>query len=75
MPLSLTIFAINDCYFKIKLIVLTSNIAKSDFHLLSNISGTHILSNDDVIHAVKEFLNGQEKNLFKSGIEVLQADW
>ena len=39
------------------------------------ISSTHCGSDDDVIHAVEDFLNGQEKDFFKSGIEALQYHW
>ena len=49
------------------------DLAPSDFHLFPKlktaISGTHIHSNNHVIHAVDDFLNGQEKDSFKSGIE------
>ena len=34
-----------------------------------------ILSDDDVIHAVEDFLDSQEKDFFKSGIEVFQLCW
>ena len=49
------------------------DLAPSNFHLFPKlktaISGTHFQSDDDVIHAVDDFLNGQEKDFFKSGIE------
>ena len=51
----------------------------SDFHLFPKLrtamSGTHFQSDNDVIHAVEDFLNGQEKDFFKSGIEVLKHRW
>ena len=39
------------------------------------ISGTHFQSDDDVIHAVDDCLNGQEKDFFKSGIEAFKHHW
>ena len=54
-------------------------LAPSDFHLFPKlktaISSTHFRSDDDVIHAVDDFLNGQEKDFFKSGIEALKQRW
>ena len=43
----------------------------SDFHQKS-ISGTHCGSDDDVIHAVEDCVNGPEKDFCKSGIEALK---
>ena len=55
------------------------DLAPSDFHLFPKlktaISGAHFQSDDDVIHAVGDFLNGQEKDFFKSGIEALKHRW
>ena len=55
------------------------DLAPSDFRLFPKlktaISGTHFQSDDDVIHAVDDFLNGQEKDFFKSGIEALKHRW
>ena len=55
------------------------DLAPSDFHLFPKlktaISSTHFQSNDDVIHEVDDFLNGQEKDFFKSGIEALKHCW
>ena len=55
------------------------DLAPSVFHLFPKlktaISGTHFQSDDDVIHAVDDFLNGQEKDFFKSGIGALKHRW
>ena len=66
--------AIHDCGFKlIEHPFFSPYLAPSDFHLFPKlktaISGTHFQSDDDVIHAVDDFLNGPEKDFFKSGIE------
>ena len=39
------------------------------------ISGTQFQSDDDIIHAVEDFLESQEKDFFKSGSEALQHHW
>ena len=53
--------------------------APSGFHLFSKlkkvISGTNFQSDDDVIHAVEVFLDSQDKNFFKGGIEAIQHRW
>ena len=72
--------AIHDCGFKlIEHPPYSPDLAPSDFHLFpklkTSISGTHFQSDDDVIHAVDDFLNGQEKDFFKSGIECLKHRW
>ena len=72
--------AIHDCGFKlIEHPPYSPDLAPSDFHLFPKlktaISGTHFQSDDDVIHAVDDFLNGQEKDFFKSGIEALKHCW
>ena len=72
--------AVHDCGFKlIKHPPYSPDLAPSDFHLFPKlktaISGTHFQSDDDVIHAVDDFLNGQEKDFFKSGIEALKHGW
>ena len=72
--------AIHDCGLKlIEHPPYSPDLAPSDFHLFPKlktaISGTHFQSDDDVIHAVDDFLNGQEKNFFKSGIEALKHRW
>ena len=69
--------AIHDCGFKlIEHPPYAPDLAPLDFHLFPKlktaISGTHFQSDDDVIHAVDDFLNGQEKDFFKSGIEALK---
>ena len=55
------------------------DLAPSDFHLFPKLktanSGTHFQSDDDIIHAVDDSLNGQEKDFFKSGIEALKHRW
>ena len=70
--------AIHDCGFKLIEHPLHSpDLAPSDFHLFPKlktaISGTHFQSDDDVIHAIDDILNGQEKDFFKSGIEALNT--
>ena len=72
--------AIHDCGFKlIEHPPYSPDLAPSEFHLFPKlkiaISGTHFQSNDDVINAVDDFLNGQEKNFFKSGTEALKHRW
>ena len=72
--------AIHDCGFKlIEHPPYSPDLAPSDFHLFPKlktaISGTQFQSDDDVIHAVDEFLNGQEKDFFKSGTEALKHLW
>ena len=72
--------AIHDCCFKlIEHPPYSPDMAPSDFHLFPKlktaISATHFQSDDDVIHAVDDFLNGQEKDFFKSGIEALKHRW
>ena len=72
--------AIHDCGFKlIEHPPYSPDLAPSDFHLFPKlktaISGTHFQSDDDVIHAVDDFLNGQEKDFFKSGTEALKHRW
>ena len=69
--------AIHDCGFKlIEHPPYSPDLAPSDFHLFPKlktaISSTHFQSDDDVIHAVDDFLNSQEKDFFKSGIEALK---
>ena len=59
--------AIYDCGYKlIEHPPYSPDLAPSDFHLFPKlktaISGTHFQSYDDVIHAVDDFLNGQEKD-------------
>ena len=55
------------------------DLAPSVFHLFPKlktvISDTHFQSDDDVIHAVDDFLNGQEKDFFKSGTGALKHRW
>ena len=72
--------AIHDCGFKlIEHPPYSTDMALSDFHLFPKlktaISGTHFQSDDDVIHAVDNFLNGQEKDFFKNGTEALKHRW
>ena len=72
--------AIHDCGFKlIEHPPYSPDLAPSDCHLFPKlktaISGTHFQSDDDVIHAVDDFLDGQEKDFFKSGIEALKHRW
>ena len=72
--------AIHDCGFKlIDHPPNSPDLAPSDFHLFPKlktaISGTHFQSDDDVIHALDDFLNSQEKDFFKSGIEALKHRW
>ena len=72
--------AIHDCGFKlIEHPPYSPTLAPSDFHLFPKlktaISGTHLQSDDNVIHAEDDFLNGQEKDFFKSGIEALKHRW
>ena len=54
-------------------------LAHSDFYLFPELikamSGTHFQSYYDIIHAVEGFLDSQEKDLNKSGIEVLLHHW
>ena len=69
--------AIHDCGFKlIEHPPYSADLAPSDFHLFPKlklaISGTHF---HDVIHAVDDFLNGQEKDFFKSGNGALKHRW
>ena len=68
--------AIHDCGFKL---IEHPHYSPSDFHLFPKlkaaIPGIHFQSGDDVIHAVDDFLNGQEKDFFKSGIEALKHSW
>ena len=71
---------IYDCGFKlIEHPPYSPDLAPSDFHLFPKlktaISGSHFQSDDDVIHAVDDFLNGQEKDFFKSGTETLKHCW
>ena len=77
---AIALAAIHDCGFKLfEHPPYSSDLAPSDFHLFPNlktaISGTHFQSDDDVIRAVDNFLNGQEKDFFKSGIEALKHRW
>ena len=55
------------------------DLAPSGFHLLPKLekatSGTSFQSDDDVIHAVEDYLESQEKAFFKSSIEALQHHW
>ena len=72
--------AIHDCGFKlIEHPPYSPDLAPSDFHLFPKlktaISGTHFQSDDDVIQAVDDFLNYQEKYFFKCGIEALKHRW
>ena len=74
--------AINDCGFKlIENLPYSPDLAPSDFHLFPKmktaISSTYFQSDNDVIHvhAVDHFLNGQEKDFFKSGIEAVKNRW
>ena len=72
--------AIHDCGFKlIEHPPYSPDLAPSDFHLFPKlktaISGTHFQSDDDIIHVLDDFLNGQEKDFFKSGIEALKHRW
>ena len=72
--------AISDCGFElIQCPLFLPVLAPSDFHLFPKlkkaISGTHFLSDDHVIHAVEDFLDSQEKDFFKNGIEALQHRW
>ena len=72
--------AINDCGFElVEHPPYSPDLAPSDFHLFPQlkrvIAGTHFQSNDDVIHAVEAFLNDQEKEFYKSGIEALKHRW
>ena len=72
--------AIHDCGFLlIEHPPYSPDLAPSDFHLFPKlktaISDTHFQSDDDVIHAVDDFLNGQGKDFFKSGIEALKHHW
>ena len=50
------------------------DLATSDFKSIFEIEkknpGTHFWTDDNIIHAVGNFLNGQEKKFFKSGIGV-----
>ena len=76
----IAVAAIHDCGFKlIEHPPYSPDLAPSDFHLFPKlktaISGTHFQSDDDVIHAVDDFLNVQEKDFFKSGIEALKHRW
>ena len=43
--------------------------------LKKNISCIHFQSDDDVIHVVEDFLDSQEKDFIRSGIESLQHRW
>ena len=61
--------AIDDCGFEfIQHPPFLPDLAPSDFHLLVKlekaISGTHFQSDDDVIHAVEDSLDSQEKDFF-----------
>ena len=72
--------AIHDCGFKlVEHPPYSPDLAPPDFHLFPKlktaISGTHFQSDDDVIHAIDDFLHGQEKDFFKSGIEALKHRW
>ena len=72
--------AIHDCGFNlIEHPPYSPDLAPSDFHLFPKlkaaISGTHFQSDDDVILAVDGFLNSQDKEFFKSGIEALKHRW
>ena len=72
--------ATHDCGFKlIEHPPYSPDLAPSDFHLFpklkTEISGTHFQSDDDFIHALDDFLNGQEKDFFQSGIEALKHRW
>ena len=69
--------AIHNCGFKlIGHPPYSPDLAQSDFNLFPKlktaISGTHFQSDDDIIHATDDFLNGQEKDFFKSGTEALK---
>ena len=69
--------AIHDCGFKLnEHPPYSPDLAPSDLDLFlklkTAISGTHFQSDDDVIHAVDDFLNGQEKDFFKRGIEAFK---
>ena len=72
--------AINDCGFElVQHPPYSPDLAPSDFHLFPKlkkaISGSHFQSDDDVILAVEDFLEGQDKDFFKSRIEALQHRW
>ena len=75
--------AIYDCCFElIQHLPYSPDLAPSDFRLFPKlkmaISGIHFQSDDGVIHvidAVKDFLNSQEKDFFKIGIEALHHHW
>ena len=70
--------AIHNCGFKlIEHPPYSLDLAPSDFHLFPKlktaISGTHFQSNDDVIHAADDFLNGQEKDFLKVALRLLNT--
>ena len=72
--------AIHDCGLKlIEHPPYSPDLAPSDLHLFPKLktatSGTHFQPDDDVIHAVDDFLNGQEKDFFKSDIDALKHRW
>ena len=75
----IAIAAIHNCGFKLIEHPHSPDLAPSDFHLFPKlktaISGTHFQSDDDVIHAVDDLLNSQEKDFFKSGTEALKHRW
>uniref|UniRef100_A0A3Q1F3Z6 Tc1-like transposase DDE domain-containing protein n=1 Tax=Acanthochromis polyacanthus TaxID=80966 RepID=A0A3Q1F3Z6_9TELE len=55
------------------------DLAPSDFHLFPNmkrhLAGTHYATNNDIIAAVNDFLQEQDKTFYENGIKALQRRW
>uniref|UniRef100_A0A3Q1F9Z3 Tc1-like transposase DDE domain-containing protein n=1 Tax=Acanthochromis polyacanthus TaxID=80966 RepID=A0A3Q1F9Z3_9TELE len=55
------------------------DLARSDFYLFPNmkrhLAGTHYATNNDVIAAVNNFLQEQDKTFYENGMKALQRHW
>uniref|UniRef100_A0A673AZF9 Tc1-like transposase DDE domain-containing protein n=1 Tax=Sphaeramia orbicularis TaxID=375764 RepID=A0A673AZF9_9TELE len=55
------------------------DLAPSDFYLFpklkSHLRGRHFRNDDDVVHAVEEFLGDQDVTFFRDGIVMLEHRW
>ena len=56
-----------------------NDLAPSDFHLLPkkkrHLAGTHYNTDNDVISAVNDFLDLQDKTFYENGIKALERLW
>ena len=71
---------IHECGFKlVQHPPYSPDLAPSDFHLFPNmkkhLAGTHYATDDDVISAVKGFLQEQDQTFYETGIKALQKRW